>query len=98
MKTMESMNLGISKKHNPSRGNSCFLAMQQLFPRVLAIFMLLLVSGGAWAADYVFVHTDGWIFGQSTTASKDFIPNECIYTGSSGNTFKNANGIVIIMD
>ena len=45
--------------------------------------------------NYVFMYND-FIFGQSTSVSTDFIPNNCVYTGTSGSTFRNGNGYYIV--
>ena len=65
--------------NNPSRQKTCSLAMQQLFPRVVAIFLLLMVSTGAWAEDYVFMYDNHYLT-SSIGYGDTFIPNTCIWT------------------
>ncbi len=63
--------------------------------RLLFFTAVVFGTGRASAADYVFMY-DNYIFGQTTAVSTDFIPNNCIYTGTSGSTFQNGNGYYIL--
>lgn len=60
------------------------------------LFVALLLGGNVVAqTDYVFMYNN-YIFGQTTSVSTDFIPNNCVYTGTSGSTFRNGNGYYIV--
>lgn len=64
----------------------------------LLVTLLMTFALGARAADYVFTYTydnNTYFLGQSTTPTTSFVPNASIYTGSTGSTFRNANGYYI---
>lgn len=64
----------------------------------LLVTLLMTFALGTRAAEYVFTYTYGnntYFLGQSTTPTTSFVPNASIYTGSSGSTFRNANGYYI---
>lgn len=68
---------------------------------VRSVLLAALLLGGNVAAqtDYVFTYNYNgtyYIFGQTTSVSTDFIPNNCVYTGTSGSTFQNGNGNYIV--
>ena len=56
---------------------------------MMAAMMAALPAMGQ--TNYVFMYNN-YIFGQTTSVSTDFIPNNCVYTGTSGSTFRNGNG------
>lgn len=65
--------------------------------RILLLVGLALtaMSPAAAQTNYVFMYNN-FIFGQTTSVSTDFIPNNCVYTGTSGSTFRNGNGYYIV--
>ena len=60
---------------------------------MMAAMMAALPAMGQ--TNYVFMYNN-YIFGQTTSVSTDFIPNNCVYTGTSGSTFRNGNGYYIV--
>ena len=62
---------------------------------LLAAMLLAGMLTAKGQTDYVFMYSN-YIFGQSTSVSTDFIPNDCIYSGTSGSTFQNGNGYYIV--
>ena len=66
---------------------------------LVAVLALPAMSPAAAQTDYVFTYNYNgtyYIFGQTTSVSTDFIPNNCVYTGTSGGTFQNGNGYYIV--
>ena len=78
--------------NNPSHGKTSALMLQQFFPRVVVLFLLMLVSSGAWAEDYVFMYDNHYLT-SSIGYGDTFIPNTCIWTcanNSLGNSTSRA--------
>ena len=80
--------------NSPSRGKTYALTMQQFFPRVIVLFLLMQVSVGAWAQNnYVFSNgTYGYLYNDNgALKSGDFAGAKSVWTASDelGTTSRN---------
>ena len=69
--------------------------LKQLGKTLVLTGMLLLCGITAKAADYVFMYNNYFLGSNTTTPTTSFIPNNSIYSGTSGGTFVNAAGYYI---
>lgn len=69
-------------------------ALGGILRKFLAILMLMTISIGAWAADYV-IMSSGNYYNGTAAGTTTFNPNTCIWTGNSGGTFTNKSGTTL---